>query len=235
MYSKSAQFYDELYHFKDYRKASEGVISEIRSLAPAARTLLDVACGTGLHLQELSKTFAVEGLDINPDFVEAARKRVPDAPIHLGDMTEFYLGKTFDAVTILFSSQAYVKTKENLRKTVACLARHLADGGVVIMEPWFSAETFWTGTITVNVVDKKDLKIVWMYTSERVGDLAVLDIHYMVGRPGGIEQFREVHELGLFGVEDYRDAFEHAGLDFSHSEGGPFGRGVYRAWRGRRS
>ena len=40
------------------------------------RTLVDAACGTGLHLKHLAGHFRVEGLDIRPELLEIARERL---------------------------------------------------------------------------------------------------------------------------------------------------------------
>jgi len=227
MYSKSARYYDNLYAFKDYDEEYYGISAIVRGRHPSASTLLDVACGTGRHMERLSKHYQVEGLDLNPQLLEIARTRLPDVPLHVGDMTNFELGRCFDVITLLFSSIAYVKTVENLARTLQCLARHLNPGGLVILEPWFTPENFWTGTITANFVNDPDLKIVWMYTSERRGRLSVLDIHYMVGTPAGIEQFTELHELGLFTRDEYERAFTDVGLTVEHDIPGPFNRGLF--------
>ena len=227
MYQKSSAFYDLLYHFKNYDEMSAQVIDIIRQKHPAARTLLDVACGTGRHLEFLAKSYVAEGLDLNPDLLQQARKRCPSIPLHLGNMVSFDLKRRFDVIVILFSSIAYVKSAENFKHTIACIAKHLNPGGLVLIEPFFSVETFWTYTITANFVDRPDLKIIWMYTSERREKLAILDIHYMVGTPDGIEEFRELHELGLTDKSDYEVAFREAGLSIEYCAKGPCGRGLY--------
>lgn len=116
MFSKTARYYDKLYAGKDYAGEVQRLIS-LLGVEPEKKrlTLLDVACGTGLHIEHLREHFYVEGLDICPELLKVARERNPDTPFHLGDMIEFDLGKRFDVVTCLFSSIGYVKTLDKLR------------------------------------------------------------------------------------------------------------------------
>jgi len=50
---------------------------------PNARTLLDVACGTGAHLVHFNNLYAVEGLDLSPDLLAIAAQRLPDIVLHV--------------------------------------------------------------------------------------------------------------------------------------------------------
>lgn len=230
MFTESAAFYDHLYGFVDYGAAVGKIRETLDAQAPRATSLLDVGCGTGRHLELLRQRYEVEGLDINPTLLSAARERCPDVVFHEADMGDFELAGRFDVVTCLFSSIGYVRTLERMRSAVLCMRRHLTPGGVLLIEPWFTPESYWTGTITVNHVDEPDLKITWMYTSEREGSVSVLDIHYLVGRPTGIETFQERQELGLFTEQQQLDALRDAGLQARHESDGPFGRGLYVAW-----
>jgi ubiquinone/menaquinone biosynthesis C-methylase UbiE len=227
MFTKSANYYDAIYHFKDYTAASQLLHECIVEHAPNAKTLLDVACGTAKHLEALQKFYHVEGLDINSELLKTARQRCPEVTFHEGNMITFRLDRKYDVVACLFSSIAYVKVVENLYKTVATMAYHLSPGGLLFIEPWFSPETYWVRNITANHVNQPELKITWMYTSERQGHLAILDINYLVGTPDGVDYFKERHELGLFTHEEYLEAFRDAGLEVVYDSKGLFGRGMY--------
>lgn len=227
MFTKTARFYDHMYGFKDYAAAAELIRRFVRGRLPGARSLLDVGCGTGRHIEALSGDFDVEGLDLNAELLEVAHERLPAAPLHCADMTTFDLGRRFDVVTCLFSSIAYVREVDLMRQAVSRMAAHVAPGGLLLIEPWFSVENYWTGTITGNFVDEPDLKIAWMYVSELRDRVSVLDIHYMVGKPSGIESFNEVHEMGLFSAGEYEAAIRDAGMAHEFDEHGFFGRGLH--------
>src|SRR5215831_14664739 len=212
MFEKSARLYDYLYAFKDYTAASEEILQIIGGRLQNAKTLLDVGCGTGRHLESFAIHFNVEGLDVNKDLLAVAHQRLPTIPLHQADMTGFELPRRFDVITCLFSSIGYVKSLSKVRTAVQRMAQHLNPAGVMIIEPWFTPDRYWTDTITANFVNEHQLKIAWMYTSKRVENVSVLDIHYMVGTPDGVEEFAETHEIGLFTHEEYFDAMDAAGL-----------------------
>jgi SAM-dependent methyltransferase len=227
LFDKSARFYDALYHFKDYNEATAKLDQAIKRFAPNARSILDTACGTGKHIQLLMNKYECEGLDVNQELLDIAEERCPGVRFICADMTDFDAGRRYDVVTCLFSSIAYVRTKENLFKAVKNMSEHLDTGGLLIIEPWFSKETFWTDRVTANHYDTKDLKITWMYTSKIEHGFSVLEIHYLTGTPHGVSHFTEKHVLGLFSDEEYRQAFEEAGLQVYYDKDGLFGRGMY--------
>lgn len=216
MFSATARFYDRIYGFKDY--ASEAI--RVRSLLDEharrpVHTLLDVACGTGLHLSHLERHLTVEGLDLDPGLLAVARERLPaGVPLHEGDMTDFDLERTFDAVTCLFSSIGYLLTPERIEAASRCFARHLEPGGVCLIEPWIRPDRFLAGIVHLLSVDDGELPtIARMVTNEVEGRRATLFMEYLVGEPGHIEHFREVHETYLATDEELAGALQAAGLE----------------------
>jgi len=229
VFSRSARIYDAIYaSIRDYPREAAELDRLIQERRPGARTLLDVACGTGAHLEHLTG-YEVEGLDLDPEMLAIARERLPDVPFHEGDMADFDLGKRFDAVVCMFSSIGYVRTDERLRSALASMARHLEPGGVLVVEPWLSPEVWLDRHVAAVFVDEPELKIARMNVAQRDGNLSMFEFEYLVGTPDGIERFSEPHELGLFTVDQYLEAFRAAGLEAAHDPEGPMGRGLYIA------
>ena len=227
MYGESARVYDVLTQQKDYAAACTVLVETIQRHLPEARTLLDAACGTGMHLSHLRHHFDVEGLDASADMLAVARTRCPGVTFHRASFSEFDLGKRFDVITCLFGSIAYAGDVATLRRSVTCLARHLRSDGLLVLEPYVAPDRFITGRLVFDWADGDDLKVARMYITERRGDIAVLDSTYVVGDASGITSFQEKQELGLFAADDYRGAFQDAGLALVDATGTLFGYGLY--------
>ena len=227
-FAKTARYYDKIYAWKDYAGEVEHLLALIgaRQTTPA-RTLLDVACGSGLHIEYLKRHFDVEGLDICEELLGIARGRNPEISFHLGDMTAFDLGRQYDVVTCLFSSIGYVGTHDRLYSAMRCMARHLKPGGLIVIEPWFTPDNWHPHTVHALFIDEPELKIARISTSFQDGRRSLFDLHYLIGTPEGTEHVVEHNELGLFEMEEMRRAMEDAGLSVEYDHDGITGRGLY--------
>lgn len=230
MYPKTNLYYDAIYSWKDYAGEAarlRNVITEKARLGKPAATLLDVACGTGMHLAHLQAYLQVEGLDLDEGMLAIARERLPGVPLHRASMNSFDLGKHFDVVTCLSSAIGAMTTPEELQQAVCCMARHTTPGGLVLIDPWLDPKVFRTGKLDAFFVDQPDLKLARMSISAREGDVAVFDFHYLVGTPQGINSTTELLRLGLFTHEQYMAAFTACDLQVEFDEQGLMGRGMY--------
>ena len=235
MYTRLAELYDVIYARKDYASEARtlhGVIERcVRTPSGQPhrerRTLLDVACGTGVHLSHLREWYDVEGLELSPWMLAVARRRLPDVPLNQYDMRHFALGRRFDAVTCLFSSIGYMRSVAELRRAIATMARHVLPGGLVVVEPWLSPDQFIDGHVHVDVAEGEGLKIARVGVSRRTGDVSVLEMHHMIGSASGVERFFERHDVRLFTHEEYLAAFTAAGLVVVFDAEGLTGRGLY--------
>lgn len=230
MFSKSAQYYDEIYASIDKDYAAEA--SKAHKIIQAhkkskGKTLLDVACGTGFHASLLSKYYQVEGLDLDREMLSVAKKKHPKIRFHQGDMVDFDLGHQFDVIVCLFSSIGYVRTKPRLQKAIKNMGKHLLPSGVLLIEPWFTPQQWHPGRASMTQVNKPDLKIVRVSYSAQKRTLSTIEFQYLIGTPKGIEHSIEIHELGLFTHKEYMDAFKAAKLNATHDPEGLDGRGLY--------
>lgn len=233
MFQRSARFYDAIYSFKDYESESATLQALISGFAPGARSLLDVACGTGLHLASLREAYEVAGLDLDENLLQIAAERNPGVPLHHGDMVDFDIGRTFDVVTCLFSSIGYARTVDRLDRAINSMARHLAFDGVLVVEPWIFPDQFEEGRADAMVVDFDGGKVVRATFSSRKDAESHLDLHYLVrSEEGVVTHLVEDHVLGLFADDDYRGAIARGGLELlAFDPEGLMGRGLYVATR----
>jgi SAM-dependent methyltransferase len=229
-YGRSAELYDSIYlnMGKDYA-AEARRIHELacRHKKSAGCSLLDVACGTGIHAVYLKEFYEVHGVDLSGEMISVARKKHPDLAFHTGDMRSFDLKRQFDVVTCLFSSVGYLETADILNQAVANMGKHLKPGGALLVEPWFTPEAWKPGLLHAVFVDQPGLKISRMNISEGEGKRSFFALHYLVGTAEGIEYFTERHDMTLFTHDEYIDAFRVNLLDVVYDADGLCGRGLY--------
>ena len=232
MYAEMAKYYDRIYSFKDYAAETDRLIGWIEANLPSTgRRLLDVACGTGRHLEYLDKSFDAEGLDVSQELLELAGARNPNTTFHCADMRTFDLASSYDVITCLFSSIGYMTTPEDLEKAIANMARHLVPGGVLIIEPWLTPDVWKSGSVHGMFIDDPELKIARVNTSLTRGRLSIFDLHHLIGTPEETFHFVEHHEMVLYTVEEMTAACATAGLSTTYEPDGLTGRGLYIAVR----
>lgn len=227
-----ARWYDAFYRDEDYAWESAEVTRIVRDRCPEAATLLDVGCGSGRHLVHLAREFSCTGVDVDGDALRLARRRVPRRVLlSRGDMETLDLGHEYDAVTCLFSAIGFMTTLPRLRRAVAAMARHLAPGGVLVVEPWFLRDTWGDGPEpTVEEVRTEDGTLVRVITITRRGRAtSLLSIHHVLAGARAIRSADETHALGLFSVAEHVDAFARAGLVADFDPVGLTHRGLFVA------
>lgn len=239
MFTVSQHWYDLVYEAqgKDYgdevRRLRDlwrghGISREALGRPPR---LLDVACGTGQHLARL-RDFERVGVDVDPEMLELAAQRCPEATFVEADMRSLDpggLGAPFDVVACLFSSIAYMIDLEALHEAIAAMARCVSRDGVLLVEPFITPEMVADRRPHAVFADHADLKVVRMDVPRVHGRRLELDFHYLAADGDGVEHRRERHDLGIFTVDEIGEAFSAAGLRWTFDSEGISGhrRGLH--------
>ncbi|MCP4833749.1 MAG: class I SAM-dependent methyltransferase [Phycisphaera sp.] len=245
MFSKSQDWYDLVYDAqgKDYLEEARrlrlvfeghGISTEILGRRPS---WLDVACGTGRHLLHLPE-FDRLGIDLDPGMLDVARKRCPCVAFQVGDMRSLHRSGSsslpaarpdgrFDVVTCLFSAIAYMRDLGELELAIASMADRVADGGLLLVEPFLTPEVVVEGRPGLNIVDRDDVKLVRMDVPRVDGRRLELEFHYLVADASGVEHRVEPHVVTTFTVAEIGAAIAKTGLDWRFESGGGWPRGLH--------
>jgi ubiquinone/menaquinone biosynthesis C-methylase UbiE len=87
LYKKYAKYYDKIHDKFDQKKESEFINWAVdKHKLSEGNYLLDVACGTGRHIEFLKDYYKILGVDINPEMLKIARLKIPEVKFMKGDM-----------------------------------------------------------------------------------------------------------------------------------------------------
>jgi SAM-dependent methyltransferase len=134
-----AATYDALYRDKDY----DGEVRLVRRLfsdhaEDAIRSVLDLGCGTGSHAIRLADLgYEVVGVERSPAMLEVARRKSPDLELRQADIRDVDLGRTFDAVLLLFAVLGYQTGDEDALAAIGTARRHVRPGGLLVFDVWY--------------------------------------------------------------------------------------------------
>lgn len=131
-YEKFAPFYDAV--MGDRESAIAEVLLLLKKHHPACESVLELACGTGAILEGLKSNYQVEGLDLSPDMLRVARKKLKGVKFHKASMTSFNLKERFDAIICVFDSINHLTSFTDWKRVFSCSHQHLNEGGVLLFD-----------------------------------------------------------------------------------------------------
>jgi len=129
--------YLSLYPHRDAEEAKEAVdlLHDVGDFQQDAR-VLDLACGGGRHLIELSRRgYRAVGLDLSIPMLRTALLTAPKADLVRGDMRAIpFASRTFDLVTSFFTSFGYFSEEYDDVRVLREVRRVLKPGGGYLLD-----------------------------------------------------------------------------------------------------
>lgn len=200
LYRELAVYYDRIYAQKEYGpEARELLRLAARHLKRRPASLLDVACGTGRHLEQFRKQVRdVEGVDLNRPMLREARRRLgAQVPLHRADMRSFDLHRQFDVVVCLFSAIGYLLTRSDRDRALSAFYRHTRPGGILLVEGWVRPAAWRSPSVHLQSYQGPEATIVRLSSTSRTADRSLVRMQYLIGVPG-----RPIRHV----VDDFRNA-----------------------------
>ncbi|NLW06162.1 MAG: class I SAM-dependent methyltransferase [Pseudomonadaceae bacterium] len=131
LYTDLSGYYDLMCAGIDYQAQSNGIHRLHQIFGKGGNTHLDLACGTGPHVQHfLSFGFQSSGLDINQPMLDLAKTRCPEAAFYLQDMSSFTVNEPLDLITCFLYSIHYNADIKRLEDCLKSVHNALKTGGI---------------------------------------------------------------------------------------------------------
>ncbi|MEM6756577.1 MAG: class I SAM-dependent methyltransferase [Planctomycetota bacterium] len=232
LYHDLAPLWPRLSPPSDYRDEAEHVLDRLDAwFGPDAGPLrlLDLGAGGGhlaCHLADADHH--VTAVDLSTDMLAQCRALIPNATVIEGDMRTLDLAAPphglppFDAV-LLTDAVDYMTTPDDAAAAVATVARHLRPGGLAMIAPTYTRETFTSGTAESDGEHRPDDPAAprlfsYVYDldphhpdSHRCEMLLLILVRD--ADTGRVEVIEDRHTCGLFSDAQWRGWIKTAGLE----------------------
>ncbi|MEK8015815.1 MAG: class I SAM-dependent methyltransferase [Candidatus Parabeggiatoa sp.] len=138
-YRKVAEVYDLNRHF--FLFGRKRLIEKLSSQYSDLPRILEIGCGTGTILLELSRNYPnseIVGLDLSENMLTVARQKTADIPnitLIQGKFDADFIDKPFDLVVFSYALSVF----PDLESTLALTQKQLAPGGMIAMVDFFDS------------------------------------------------------------------------------------------------
>ena len=151
-----AHCYDVAFGFRDVAAECDTLTALAARHGPPpnpVRAVLELAAGPARHAREFARRgAAATALDSAPSMCAYALACAGSDGVAIdavcADMTNFQLGRQFDLAVLLMDSASYLLDNDAVLRHLDCVAAHLRDGGIYVMEMSHPRDAFAVGRST---------------------------------------------------------------------------------------
>ncbi|MCT4613130.1 MAG: class I SAM-dependent methyltransferase [Clostridia bacterium] len=199
-YTKMAQYYDELYDYKEYDKE----VAFLNSILKGKSNVLDVGCGTGNHIKELERFgYKCDGIDKSKEMVEITKSKI-SGQVYLGDMLNFKIRKKYDAIISMFAVINHLNSINELEMVLLNMKNHLRENGIIILD-------LYNPSKSGNKTDQKgNIKRIMNWEIDLNNKTEKTNIKYIINEEDVVETN---HCFKIFDIDEISIVAKNIGLD----------------------
>lgn len=134
MYSKFANYYDDLMWSSYINEYLEIISNFLDKQNIINKKILDLWCGTWNFLKKLSSTNTTYGIDLSKENISIAIKKDKKSIYKVWDITDFEIDEKFDIITCCFDTVNHLNTKLLWKKLFELVSVHLDKWWVFIFD-----------------------------------------------------------------------------------------------------
>ena len=202
---------------EEYAEEAALYVDMIRTSAHRpVREVLELGSGGGNNASFMKRSFSMTLVEPSDGMRENSRRLNPECEHVAGDMRSVRLGRTFDAVFV-HDAVMYMTTEDDLRATLEAVAVHLSPGGVALVAPDATMESFTEATEHgggENASGRRARYLEWTLPPEPGQTTYTVHYAFLLREPdGSVRVVHDVHREGLFPRATWLKLFEEVGLD----------------------
>jgi SAM-dependent methyltransferase len=217
MYEELAPWWTLISAPEHYEEEAAQYIAMIRGAAAGpVREVLELGAGGGNNASYLKAAFSLTLVEPSAGMRAASEALNPECTHLPGDMRHVRLGRTFDAVFV-HDAVVYMATEDELRAAIETIAAHLGPGGVAVVAPDETLETFDPGAVLHDGDDPatgRAIRYIEWSLPPPPGSTA-FETHYALllrDTDGSVRSVHDVHRCGVFPRATWLRLFREAGL-----------------------
>lgn len=198
----------------EYAEEAADYLAIIRAALPEARTLLELGAGGGNNAWHLKQHLRCTLSDLSPEMLAVSRRINPELEHIQGDMRALRLGRLFDVVFI-HDAIDYMTTLADLAQAAATAYQHTRPGGVALLVPDCTLETFAPG-VSCGGNDGEDGRglryLEWSHPPRPGTHTHEVDLALLLRDHTGVRTVHDRHAFALFSHRQWLQVLGAAGF-----------------------
>jgi SAM-dependent methyltransferase len=182
------------------------------------REVLELGSGGGNNASYMKRHFDMTLVEPEDGMRGVSHALNPGCDHLKGDMRAVRLGRTFDAVFV-HDAVMYMTTEDDLRAALATVAAHLKPGGVALVAPDVTTETFSEATEHGGgeaANGRRARYLEWTLPPDPGENTFEVHYAFLLREPDGtVRSAHDVHYEGLFSRQTWLRLFDEVGMTAS--------------------